>query len=155
MGTQVAGSAGAVGSPLEEHLQLFFLSAGAFSGKRKAERLFRRCLALFAHPLMHRRDLVAVFGEAQVLLGSFQPGIKARILVRVVDEMAIATVLLPFAETSLRWPVCDRISMTDTTPGRAGAVHARVSQPLVRSLWHICESRWASVRLGARILDMS
>ena len=71
----------------------------------------------------------------------------------VFDEICMATLLLPLAQTSLRWPVDPRVSMTDATPSRLGAVSATVSDELAEALYRTCETRGAYTRLDMRTLQ--
>ena len=59
----------------------------------------------------------------------------------ILDELAMATLLLPLSESRMRLPVSNRISMTDAAPFRGEAVHTEVHSQLAESLYRTCESR--------------
>ncbi len=70
----------------------------------------------------------------------------------VKDELVIALLLLPLAETNIRWEISQRISATDTTPSFGGTIHCVVGPEISRALFRTCEHRGCYVRLDTREL---
>ena len=76
----------------------------------------QQLIGLFTHPFMHRRNLRCVFEDVFNWIESFERGEAKRIPGTIVDEIIAAVLLLPLADSNIRWQISDVISATDATP---------------------------------------
>ena len=72
-----------------------------------------------------------------------------------MDEVAGAVLLMPLCHTHQRWPVSTRLSATDATLERGGAVATEVSEELATRLFQMTEHRGCYVALGRDTADMA
>ena len=66
------------------------------------------------------------------------------------DELVLAAVLAPTAESDLTVPAAPRLYATDASPWRGAIVSAPVSESLSQDLWHGSERRGSYVKLDSR-----
>ena len=103
--------------------------------------LCRRALSLFTHPFMHRRCLMACFHRSFKWLHSLTPRAPTKWPPDVKEELLAAALMLPLAHPRLRWELSTRVSATDATPTRGGAVACHVSPKLVKEIYRHTEHR--------------
>ncbi len=120
-----------IGSPLEKRWALFSCLA-VRSPRDATQALLRRHVALFIHPLVHRRELMCVLGAAQSWMAQLSFNGAVKFSCECYDELAMATLLVLSMESNVHRPVSPRSSMTDATPLRGGAVlvHPDLAQSL-------------------------
>ncbi len=63
IGTEIRGELGLAGAPLEKRRHLFSLGSRCLGFKNLTGDLVRRLVALYVHPLMHRRDLMCLLSD--------------------------------------------------------------------------------------------
>ena len=126
------------------------LTVLALAQRSTSQELFRRSLALFTHPFMHRRELMAVFHRSFKWCCSLPSSRVARIPADIVDELLAAACMSPHAVGHLRWPIATELSCTDATPTAGGSVRATVQPPLAEALYRMTEHRGCHVRLDSR-----
>lgn len=96
---------------------------------------------------MHRRVTFSVFHSAFKWCDSLTDGELVAWDRVARAEVAIATLMLPVAESNIAWPIADWISTTDATLTRGGATAAWCNQELAETLYRVCETRGCRVRL--------
>ena len=65
----------------------------------------------------------------------------------IVDEIAMATVFLAFAEVPLRWPLDGQLHATDATPNSLGSTVASLPEKIGRELHRLGVCRGEHTRL--------
>ncbi len=79
-----------------------------------------------------------------------KPGLPVRLPADIRDELLLAVICLPRAETNVRWPISGSISATDATPSSGGAVHCQVAPIVAEAVFRTCEYKGPYVRLDTR-----
>ena len=153
IGTEVRSEPGTAGAPLEKRRRLFDLGVRALQCGSLTMDLVRRLVALYLHPILHRREIMCVLARVFSWISETPLGCVAQLPADVVQEIVIASILLPAAEAQLRWPVAKRVSATDATPSSGGAVHCRVSDRLAKTLYRASEQRGCYTRLDSPFLS--
>ena len=98
------------------------------------KNLARRGVSLFTHPLVHRRELMCVWGKTHHWIHNL-PGyqaVKWNDLVR--EEFLSAALVLPLAHAWIRAPVASRIAATDATPSSGGSCEVEVDPELASDI---------------------
>lgn len=149
IGTEIRGELGLAGAPLEKRRHLFSLGSRCLGFKSLTGDLVRRLVALYVHPLMHRRELMCLLSDVFGWISGGPPGAVRRLPHNPRQEMIMCTLCLPLAEAHLRWPVSRRLAATDATPTSGGAVHCFVSDRLARTLYRASEQRGCYTRLDS------
>ena len=152
IGTEVISSLGTAAAPVEKRGQLLSLTAELVAYPRVDERILHRAVSLFTHPLMHRRELMGIFGSIFRWNLSIEGQPPTRWNARARQELGVAALFLPLAQAHLRWPLSRRVSTTDATPTHGGATEAFISDYLVRELYRFCEHRGCYVRLDRDVV---
>jgi len=145
-GTRIDSDVGRVGADPPKRLLIAFILFHVVRLKVVLLTVLKRVVALCIHPLMHRRELMSFFHRFFNWFESLS-GSEVRIPADICEELAAVGLHLAFATADIRAPVCSRISCTDATPQRGGAVDATVSRRLAESLYDASESRGRRVRL--------
>ena len=111
--------------------------------------LMRRMLALFVHPITHRREFLAIFHRSFQWTNCLGDTEESRIPPDIKDELISACALLGVAHGHFDWPASSEVSCTDATPSRGGSVRTRVSHRLAQALYEMTETRGCYVRLDS------
>ena len=140
-GTHVSSRLKTAGAPLMKRAHLLVLTSLLLALPVINKDLMRRILALYIHPITHRRELFSVFHRSSKWCNSIDATSTARIPPDIRDELMSASVLLGVAQGHLDWPICSEVSCTDATPMRGGSVRTRASQKLSRAMYRVTEIR--------------
>ena len=145
-GTRVDSDVGRVGAdPPKRLLIAFFLfHVVALSVVRRT--VLKRVVALCIHPLLHRREFMSFLHRFFTWFEQLTVD-EVRVPADICEELVVVGLHLAFATADIRAPVCSRISCTDATPQRGGAVDATVSKRLAEALYDASESQGRRVRL--------
>ena len=152
IGTEVRSTVGTAGAPALKRAQLFAITVAALRGRGTSQALFRRNLALYIHPFMHRREFMCLFHRAFKWMGDMEPGTLCGWPPDIRDELMGAALCLPLAVAPLRWPLSTRLTATDATPDSAGATECRVSKDLIEAMFATSEQKGCYVRLDVNPL---
>ena len=117
-GTWVNSASGKVGAPLPRRQTIIELTLGLLNLDYVTQKTMQQALSLYTHPFMHRRILFSCFGVAFSWTSKFQPRQLKRLNRSVVDELIFAVLLLPLAESCIRWPISTEVCARDATPVR-------------------------------------
>jgi len=145
-GTRVDSDVGRVGADPPKRLLIAFMLFHVVFLRVVLVTVLKRVVALCIHPLMHRRELMSYLHRFFNWFESLSVT-QVRIPADICEELTAIGLHLAFATADIRAPVCSRISCTDATPQRGGAVDATVSRRLAESLYDASESRGRRVRL--------
>jgi len=146
-GTSVNSASGKVGAPLPRRQTIIELTLGLLNLDYVTQKTMQQALSLYTHPFMHRRLLFSCFGEAFTWTSKFQPRQLKRLNRSVVDELIFAVLLLPLAESCIRWPISTEVCASDATPVRGGLAKCQSTESIVESIYRFCEFRGEHVRL--------
>ena len=150
LGTGVHSDSGLVGVPRQKRVNNAALGLWGASLPRVTLQLMRRLTAQCIFPFQHFKPLNAVFHRAFKWQAGL-PAVGGRAWAADVrDEMAMAALLLPFAETNIRTPISSTISCTDATVHTGAAVEVTVGQELSNAFFRAAEYRGDYVRLDDR-----
>ena len=130
-----------VGVPARKRAELMILTGNLGALDYTELEIHRRCLALYTHPFMHRRALMAAFSQSFRWVAGLVPRQPTRWAPVVKDELLGACLLLPVAEANVRWPISSRLVTTDATPTRGGATAGYISNGLAEELYRYTEHR--------------
>jgi len=153
LGTEVNDNKGAAACPGQKRAELYVLTMEQIKEGVTERTLFRRLLALYVHPFMHRRGFMAVFHRSFRWMSNLDDGVTVAIPVDIREELLAAAALLPLAVGHIRWPVSPRVTTTDATPSHGGSTFAWVPEVLAKELYRVTEQRGAYVRLDRPTLD--
>ena len=97
------------------------------------QNVLRSLAGSLVHPFMHRRSLMSSLSAIYRLIDTMSPVGETSLLPAVVDELLCGCLLLCFAFTDIRSPVCPTVSATDATCSKGGAARALVPPSLARA----------------------
>ena len=121
-GTWFEGERGFAAAPLDKRQYLTIAFFSQIIIRKTSKKLMERLIHSSTFPFMHRRELLAVFGETYIRMDSLSYGVVYAVPGKVVNEMIYAALLMLIAFSSLRRPVDSEVSATDATPYILGFV---------------------------------
>ena len=140
-GSTVRGRAGKVGVHVDKRRQIARLLYAVARAGHSTKSILQSLLGCVSHPFLHRRLLMSVLGEVFLFTSGMPERGDVRLPAAIIDELLIASLLIPFAEANLRNPVSTTVSATDATPIKAGRCAAVIPKKLARVLFRRCEGR--------------
>jgi len=128
-------------TPHIKRLHLCYLASRLMLGGKTDESMITRLVALFIHPFMHRRELMACFHRIFRWKATLPQKGSFVIPADIKAEIVGAALMLPFAVANIRAPISTTISVTDATPLHGGPVRSNISRHLAHPLYNMCEHR--------------
>ena len=160
-GTRVEGRRGRVSVDIEKRVKVARLTYAVARRGSCTQNVLRSLAGFLVHPLMHRRSLMSSLSAIYRLIDTMSPVGETSLLPAVVDELLCGCLLLCFAFTDIRSPVCPTVSATDATCSKGGAARALVPPSLARALYRRGEQRgehgilrWSDVDIACRPTSM-
>ena len=155
------GSDGALRSPPlaqwvgAERMRRRLLARAALAAalaRRSSRRHLRQLAASFVHAFLYRRPLLAVHSAVFTFVGPVgdEEDLVVSLPGPVVNELLIASLLIPAAATNLAASWSSELLATDASHFAEGMVSTRVPPALMRELWRHRDRRGAYTRLEGR-----
>jgi hypothetical protein len=120
LGTHVSSKSGWVGTPLSRrHVVATYILRVIQYGKA-TKKLMQKLLGLLIHPFSHRKCLMAILQFSYRWTETLSEHTETKLNFVVRDELLACLMLLPFAASSVRWPISEEITATDATPLMGG-----------------------------------
>jgi hypothetical protein len=149
----VDGIRGVCSVPAEKRLELFILALMFLAEGVCTRQAMQSLLGSFVHPFSVRKLCMSVFGRAYRWTSRLRPKRLYRIPWRIAQEIFMAALLIPTAQSDLRAQVSTEIHFSDATPSTGGYVTGRVSQKLAGTLHDLCEIRGKHAKLDWKEAD--
>jgi len=153
LGSQVTNEPGTCGAPAQKRAELLLLTLELIAQPLVELSVIRRALALFVHPFSHRKVLMGCFHRVYKWMSTLEEDAPVPWPPDIREEMLSAALLLPSAETQLRWPLSARLTTTDATPTHGGATETWIAGKLMKELYVNAEQRGCYVRLDGHTED--
>jgi len=146
-GTSVNSKTGIVGAPYEKLRQIEILTTALLELGSATKKSLQKLIGLYIHPFMHRRECMAVFHHIYVFLENMPDGKLCRLPHHIRDELLIACLILPLANSNIRWPVSPVVSATDASSFGGGRASTITTKGLTRTLYRFGERRGEYTKL--------
>ena len=114
-GTFVEGRRGRAGAPLDRRISLARLLCSVAQSSTCDRKTLERLIGGTIHPLIHRRELMRVWGVRHRFLHDMKYGVATVLPNAVREELGAAALVLIAAHASLRWELSGEVSATDAT----------------------------------------
>ena len=140
-GTRVHSPLGLVGVECTKRSDIACVLLRAVALPLTERSLLEHLISLLTHPLVHRRPLLAYMHRVHKFIMGLAYGDLVPWPADIADELVMCSVCLIVAEAHIRWRVSERITLTDATQKRGGAVYARTSVSLANALYRASEAK--------------
>lgn len=144
-GTSVSSASGWVGAPIAKLRQIEALTAALLEMGRTTKEAMQKLVGLFVRPYMHRRECMCAFHHTYLERMPETSTVNPPHHVR--DELFLASLLLPLAFSSARWPVSVQISASDASAAGGGRTSTLTSKAFAKALYRFGEKRGEYTRL--------
>ena len=146
-GTSVDSVSGFVNTPLEKLQQIGSLTSSLLDLGKATKKSLQKLVGLFIHPFMHRRDCMCIFHHIYRYIDRMPEFDIVRIPHHIRDELLTASLLLPLAYASIRWPISIQVSATDASSVRGGRATCVTSRTFAKTLYRFSEQAGEYTRL--------